>query len=187
MKNAQRSNNDSLRAQQGFTLVELITVVILLGILAIAVAPRFSDRSGYSEFSLQQRLIAALRNTQLKAMYDTRSDFCYRMILQVATNGNHQFGPSSASYVNGQQSNSCGVSIDAASDDFLRSEDGEIQSAGLQMQTRDGASAFNYIQFDNLGRPQSNAGSCASTCTVTFSGESDTRICVESQGYIYAC
>lgn len=175
------------KAQQGFTLVELITVVILLGVLAIAVAPRFTDRSGYSEFALQQRLLGALRNLQLKAMHDTRAGFCYRMILDTAAPDAHQFGPASATYLDGQQANACNVSIDFASESYLRTEPSEITEAGLQMLPVDGSTTINFLQFDNLGRPISSAGTCATNCTVTFSGESDAKVCIVSEGYIYAC
>ncbi len=185
MSDVASSNSFENTAQQGFTLVELITVVILLSIIAIAVVPRFTGSSGYSEFALQKRLLSALRNTQLKAMYDTRTDFCYKLVFAAPLEP--AFGPTTHSYLDGNQAASCGNTIDFSSDSFLRTDEGEVAASNVSFSAQDNTAAITFIQFDNLGRAITSAGSCASACTFTFTDESAAKVCVEDEGYVHAC
>lgn len=73
-----------LKAAKGFSLVELVTVIILLGILAATILPRFSSRDGFSEYALRDQLISAYHLAQQRAMYD-HSGTCYR--LNIDSNG----------------------------------------------------------------------------------------------------
>lgn len=174
------------QAQQGFTLVELVTIIILLGIVSIAAVPRFTGTDGFTEYALQKRLISALRNVQLKSMYDTRSDYCYKMIINTSS-GNTGFGPTTSSYLAGQQVSSCSNAVDASSNDFLRASSAEIEGEGITFTALDGSTPISFIQFSNLGYAQTSAGSCAGGCTFSFTGESSADICIASEGYIYAC
>jgi MSHA pilin protein MshC len=50
--------------QQGFTLIELITVIILLGILSAFAVSRFPDSQGYSTTIIKNQLLASARLAQ---------------------------------------------------------------------------------------------------------------------------
>lgn len=52
----------------GFTLVELIVVILIIGILSISIAPRFFGVSSYEDRKAADELLAALRHTQQMAM-----------------------------------------------------------------------------------------------------------------------
>ena len=52
----------------GFTLVELIVVILLIGILSISIAPRFFAVSSYEDRRAVDELLAALHHTQQMAM-----------------------------------------------------------------------------------------------------------------------
>ncbi len=58
-------------SSSGFTTVELVVVLVLLGILSAYVAPKFSGRGGYSELTAQQDLIQSIRFAQQLAMSRT--------------------------------------------------------------------------------------------------------------------
>ncbi|MEM6189503.1 type II secretion system protein [Shewanella scandinavica] len=69
--------NLSMSKQAGFTLVELVTTIILISILAVVVLPRLFTQSSYSAYSLRNEFISELRQVQQKALNNT--DRCFRV------------------------------------------------------------------------------------------------------------
>lgn len=61
--------------QAGFTLVELITVLVLVGILAVAALPRFFDQNVFASRGFLDETMAQLRYAQ-KAAVAQRRDVC---------------------------------------------------------------------------------------------------------------
>jgi MSHA pilin protein MshC len=59
---------DVMTTQRGFTLIELITVIIILGFISVAVLPRFLQSSSFEARSVQDKLISAARQAQQLAM-----------------------------------------------------------------------------------------------------------------------
>lgn len=53
-------------AEVGFTLIELVMVIVILGILAVAVVPRM-DTSGYRALEFHDKTVATLRYAQKTA------------------------------------------------------------------------------------------------------------------------
>ena len=58
--------------QRGFTLVELVTIIVILGILAAAAAPRFFDRNVFDSRGFNDQVIATLRHAQKTAIAQRR-------------------------------------------------------------------------------------------------------------------
>jgi MSHA pilin protein MshC len=56
------------RSQRGFTLVELVTVMVIVGILAAVTAPRFFSERPFADRGYADELAAALRNAQKVAV-----------------------------------------------------------------------------------------------------------------------
>ena len=54
--------------QSGFTLIELITVILILGFLSVAVLPRFLQPDSFQSRTVQDQLISAARQAQQLAM-----------------------------------------------------------------------------------------------------------------------
>jgi len=169
---------------KGFTLIELIVVIILISILSVAVFSRFSGTSGFAEYTYQARLVSALRNMQSRAMYDNRENYCFKVNIDTT---NAAFGPPTLDYITGSLSSisgTCSSSIDFGNPDYLATSATEMSAEGVGLSTQP---SFNSVDFDDLGRPKLENADCSATCKITFSGEANVSVCIESQGYIHAC
>ncbi|OXX73579.1 prepilin-type N-terminal cleavage/methylation domain-containing protein [Vibrio sp. V03_P4A6T147] len=156
----------------GFTLIELIVIILLLGILSAYAASRYSGTSGFSSVTTQSEVLASLRLTQNRAMQ--RTDLCNRWL--VSNNQAQQVSPSVSA-------GACTTSLPStlADSSFV---DAAANDITLTLTNNDGS---HFLDFDSLGR----AAQClTANCTVTLnnlqSGES-RQVCINSEGYIYAC
>ena len=157
----------SPRRTLGFTLVELIVVILLLGILSAYAASRYSGTSSVAALTTQQEILASLRLTQNRAMQ--RTGYCNRWL--VTANQAGQISPQAVA-------GSCTTTFAAADNDVSRVETPSGVSLSL-------STSGPYLDFDSLGR----AAQCTtSPCTLTISSSSDQRqVCINIEGYIYAC
>lgn len=62
---------------QGFTLIELIMIIIIVGILAVYVAPRIGGSQDVEVTAAQISLVSMLRLQQQRAMQDTANPGLY--------------------------------------------------------------------------------------------------------------
>ncbi len=61
-----------LEAQRGFTLTELITILVIAGILAAVAMPRFFDRSSFDSRGYYDQVVSTLRYAQKTAIAQHR-------------------------------------------------------------------------------------------------------------------
>jgi MSHA pilin protein MshC len=174
-----------MKLNRGFTLIELITVIILLGILAVAVLPKFDGTASYEAHTHRAQLISALRLTQQRAMQQTDTDdgYCHQLVFDndslVSRYGVPDRVDCTVTTFSGQvpewEPDATGFEV----------EKKYQVSFGIQGQTNPSA-----VTFDNMGRPVSNAtiaNNCVGGCIITVQSSVETlRIQIESEGYIHA-
>lgn len=183
----------------GYTLLELIIVIIILGVLAVSAYSRFAGKDGVVEYTYQARLISSLRAMQMRAMQDTRDGYCFQVNLSAAAFGPPDFthtapgNPNLAYKLAGSAAEiarTCSTAIGSLTPDYLRTNGNEMAEEGLSL---DGIASINHIGFDSLGRPVNNSNpanpvaQCTSGCRIDIKGVTSAGVCIEPQGYIHAC
>lgn len=151
---------------RGFTLIELITILVILGIISVFAVPRLSGAESFSVTSARDTGLSVARQVQLRAMQqETPSAGCFALEI-------------TASRLGGSIASGCGFNTERS--DVIDLADSPVRIA----------STVNAIHFDLLGRPYNAGGSriCTTECTITFAqGDSNAKICLNSEGFFYAC
>jgi MSHA pilin protein MshC len=145
---------------QGFSLLELVITLVIVGILAVTVIPKLLGTSTFASYAVRDQLITQLRLAQIRALHDNSN--CYSVLITST-----QYG---IPFVT-----KCAATFDP-SDDPVDIESGVTVTIG-------GAANVD-VQFDNMGRPVN--GDCDGGCDVIISGEESLTVRVESEGYIHA-
>jgi MSHA pilin protein MshC len=165
--------------QQGFTLVELVTVILLISILAVSVAPKFDGTTSYEAHTHRAQLISALRLTQQRAMQQTDDGdgYCHQIVFD-AVEGVNLYGVPDR--------------VDCTNKIFSTPiKDWEPDATGHKVDARYKIS-YNInalvnpqtIGFDWWGRPiESCAGGCE--INVTQATGQSLKIYIEEEGYIH--
>ncbi|ACJ27327.1 MSHA pilin protein MshA [Shewanella piezotolerans WP3] len=65
-----------MNKQNGFTLIELVVVIIILGILAVTAAPKFINLQGDARVSTLQGMKAAIQGQQLACLFKICNSWC---------------------------------------------------------------------------------------------------------------
>ncbi len=120
---------------KGFTLVELIVVLVIIGVLAVSLIPRFFSAAGTSEYLYQDQLLNLLRRAQIQAMQCTD---CTTPAVNIAATS-VLIGTASCNDTD------TGLVLCVAARDAVT-----LAPAGS-------------ISFDNLGRPACSAETCTVT------------------------
>jgi len=159
----------SFRTRSGFTLIELVAVMVLISILAVFVVPKMTGTSGLDEYIVRDQLISALRFAQQHAMYDQATGHCYRVNTTV-----HRYAV--------ERSTDSGATFNPMSDFALGDGDASVISAldkvTLSIQTQ---------RFDGLGNPVAACGGANSgNQAISIVGSTTVSLCIYSTGYVRA-
>jgi MSHA pilin protein MshC len=161
---------------QGFTMVELVTVIVLIGIISAIALPRMFSRDVFDSRAYYDQVLAALRYAQ-KAAISQRRNVCVNF--PAFAGGSRLVLNTTANFAD----IACANPVDLQNP-------AQVYPPGQTTYTIEnsngvtliGAVAFN---FDALGRP-SFAG--AGPLTIAVSAYTANSICVAAQtGYVYSC
>lgn len=154
---------------RGFTLVELIIVILLLGILAINVLPKLLDRGGYERHALRDEVISRLRLVQSRNMNEP-ADHCTFLIIEAGRMAHRAY------------SGGCPATIAPIANwtPQQREQGRLVESPALQLLFA-GQRQWS-LRFDVWGRP---FAPCVGGCDLLVAGSSDLAIRIEPQGYIH--
>lgn len=170
---------------KGFTLVELVIVLVLLGILSVAVYPRITGKGDIVEYTYQARLVSALRAMQQRAMQDTRNGFCFKVVL--FSDNNSAFGPPTLDYIDDSAINktlTCSNQISTDLDNaFVIANNADMLNDSVSI-----TDAPNFVQFNNMGCTIDVLGNaCTTDVRIELQGKNSIAVCIKSQGYIHVC
>jgi len=150
---------------KGFTLIEMVLVIIIIGVLSISIAPKFLTSGGYEEFTIQAQSIAALRAIQLRALQQTDGT-CHQVLVTPTKIGKPDTNEceSNAEFSTSWKPSATGLEIESGS--------------GFSFDVSNSGFAF---EFDSYGRP-----SCGVNCDITILGGQTLIVGIESEGYVHA-
>ncbi len=144
-----------MRAPQlGFTVVELIMVIVIMGILAAVVGPRFFDRRVFDERLFFEETVSAVRYAQKLAL----ASGCLTQV-SLDTDGYRL-----------RQASGCTSGVYGAE---VQGPDGQIPFANVDLPAGVSINATNFpVVFDSLGRPSSAASATIGAFTLNVAAES---------------
>ncbi|PKI13153.1 prepilin-type N-terminal cleavage/methylation domain-containing protein [Colwellia sp. 12G3] len=165
---------------KGFSLIELIVVIILIGILAVSVAPKFDGTSSYEAHTHRAQLISALRLTQQRAMQQTNSSdgYCHQIV----------FDKDYPRYGVPDRTDCDNITFDTPNpiEDWIPDATGHLVDSRYQITFNiDGNVNPKKVGFDWMGRPTFN---CDDGCEINIihPSEQNLTITIEPEGYIHA-
>lgn len=151
-----------LRRAQGFTLVELIVVILLLAIISAYAASRYSGRGDVAAAVLQHQVVSVVRQVQVNRMQSNIT--------------------ASAALANNQNF-TLDVQTSCVGSEAACSERSDSRSDWVSSQmVRFSSSPSAPISFDLLGNPVGAAASGASISIV--SSEETCVVAINAQGYV---
>nr|WP_321459583.1 prepilin-type N-terminal cleavage/methylation domain-containing protein [uncultured Vibrio sp.] len=164
----------------GFTLTELILVIVLLSILSLFAASRFIGKSSFSAFALQEQVISVIRQVQVNRMQSN---------IDIPDNPYPErcFPSSYKSDEDDSYTNFClsvtptciGSTAACTLRDSNRSDFVEYDSANFSI-----SNATSPIEFTLLGNPLNSASSGVAILIESTNGSSSCEVDINSQGYV---
>ena len=163
---------------KGFTLIELIIVIVLLGITAAFVVPRMVDVTSTNAAAFRDKLRADIRYAENLAMSQNRR---YRVYFNTAPAP----APNGYAAVNDANGDGWGTTVaneyaqDPAGGGNLRVTLGTGQYAGITITSP----ANGYVEFNSLGTPAVGGGLAfvAGVATITVNASASMNVTIADQ------
>lgn len=151
------------KLQRGFSLVELVATIVLMGVISTFAVSRFAGSDTFADYAARDLVVTAARIAQQRAMLDHSAGSCYRLNVSDGRVGAQGFDGTVYRYV-GLGDWQSGIELDD-----------EISVANAS------------VYFDRSGSVLSGTG-CGSAATaasiIPIIGSSGLQVCLHSSGYI---
>ena len=156
-----------IKPNKGFTLVELIVVILLLAIISATAISRFGGRQVYELYALQEQASSVIRQIQLNRMQS-----------------NMDMSVSGAESLRLVAANNC-IGSQSACDNLSETRSDVIASDDYSFSSVPTSSYTSPIEFNLLGNPE-NTASSGVQITISSNNSSDKAwVCINSQGFVY--
>jgi len=157
-----------LRGQCGFTLIELIMVIVLMGVLAVVAAPRIFNSNDFNARGFHDETLAYLRYAQKTAIAQRRT-VC-------VTFGSNAVTVSIAS---------APATFDCAAAGALKGPKGDTPVTVTAKSGVAYASTPAAFNFDGLGQPITSAGAAVGKQTIQVTGAAQSITVETATGYVH--
>lgn len=165
-------------SQRGFTLIELIVVILLVGILGATAASRLFGRSHFDAFVARDQAMTITRQIQLSAMQAQDSEIQrIRYPLRIIA------GSSEKDSCLGRMVDTVCPTASSLNSDVLLGATSQTQFTVTSPHP-----APTVLYFDLLGRPVDSLGRivCEQGCEISLTARDNTQLsfCINREGFI---
>jgi len=156
-----------IKPNKGFTLVELIVVILLLAIISATAISRFGGRQVYELYALQEQASSVIRQVQLNRMQS-----------------NMDMSVSGAESLRLVAANNC-IGSQSACDNLSETRSDVIASDDYSFSSVPTSSYSSPIEFNLLGNPEYTASSGVQITISSNNSPDRAWVCINSQGFVY--
>lgn len=170
----------------GFTLVELVIVIILLGILAAFALPKLLSSSGFEDYAVRDQLVTRLRLTQLQNMNadpssNATQNACYWAVIKQDSLNSCIYSYQTARLANGGLQ--CSAPDTSLSCNASAPEHQNDPYGLITFSNKVNITSANVL-FDYHGR---EIQACSSfPCQISVNSGNNLSVLIEQEGYIHA-
>jgi MSHA pilin protein MshC len=159
------SSGSFAASQWGFTLAEMIAVIVIVGILSVAVLPRFFDRNTFESRGFYDQALSGLRYAQKTAIAQ------HRFVCVTFSPGSITltYDPVSPSATHGAAACNSNLTSPAGQTPYVITAPNGVTLSG-----------YANFNFDALGRPSPNAKQ-----TISVLGQTAAIIIEAETGYVH--